>query len=194
MMSHLTGEKFFSCSFRSRRTCVKLAMTGIVLFTTLTYSATPVDDSDISRWKAFSSKAGWSIKYPASWKVGSCRQCPDPTDSDVFVTFLDPSTMESIMIEHLIDKRAEQTAEQWLTAVKRTTNLNPSVSEEWIFVDGEHALKVKNKNPDSGESENIYLCNGSKTFAIRASNIRNVSFYTRYQQMVSLFRFITQRE
>ncbi len=33
---------------------------------------------DVSRWKTFANKAGWAIKYPRDWQVGSCRQCADP--------------------------------------------------------------------------------------------------------------------
>ena len=61
-----------------------------------------------SKWKTFANRAGWSIKYPRDWRVSSCMECPDPTDPDVFVSFYNPSTKGLIMIEHLIDKPADQ--------------------------------------------------------------------------------------
>jgi hypothetical protein len=50
------------------------------------------------------------------------------------------------------------------------------------------ALKVRNRNPDLGASENIYLISGSKTFAIRVSNVGKTPFYLLFQQILSTFR------
>jgi hypothetical protein len=122
---------------------------------------------DVSDWKTFANKAGWSIKYPGNWIVGSCRQCSDPTDANM-VTLSNPSTSELIMIEHLIDKPGDQSVEQWLNDVNVSTNLGPIVSQEWVAFGGTRALKVINGRLDTTESENIYLVHDSKTFAIRA--------------------------
>lgn len=149
-----------------------------------TRSAEP---GDVSRWKTFANKAGWQIKYPDNWQVGSCRQCTDPTDPDVFVSFYNPATKELIMIEHLIDKPSDRTLQQWLDDIKKTTNLNPIASEEWITVAGTRALKVINRNRDATESENIYIVHGSKTFAIRTE--RSTPSYKVYERMLSTFRF-----
>src|SRR5580700_3604767 len=100
--------------------------------------------------------AGWSIKHPGNWQISSCRQCPDPTDPNVYVSFYNPATKELIMIESLRDKPADQTADQWLNDVSVATNLNPRVSEEWISLGGTRALKVINGIAASQESENIY--------------------------------------
>jgi hypothetical protein len=56
-----------------------------------------------SKWKIFSNRAGWTIKYPADWKTASCHSCPDPTAPDVFVDFLPPRDTDSgwVMISHL---------------------------------------------------------------------------------------------
>src|SRR5438105_3122736 len=64
---------------------------------------------DTSQWRTFTSRAGWSIKHPRSWRVGSCNQCSDPADPDVFVTLSQPtgSWKELMMIENL-NKPAEQ--------------------------------------------------------------------------------------
>jgi hypothetical protein len=119
--------------------------------------------------------------------VSSCRGCPDPTDANVFVSFYNSATKELIMIEHLIDKPADQSVEQWLNWISTGQNLNPRVSEEWIILDGTRVLKVINRNSDSTESENIYLVHDSKTFSIQAA--RNTQSYALYQRMLSTFKF-----
>src|SRR5579871_661611 len=123
-------------------------------------------DVDTSKWKAFSNRAGWSLKHPSDWKVGSCNNCSDPTDPDVFVSLYHPSNGALMMIEHLIDKPKNQTVRQWLDEVKATANLNPRISEEWITLDGQPALKVITSNPDKTQSENIYVVYGDRTFYV----------------------------
>jgi len=169
---------------------VTLALIGCALLTVAwnVHGQTPSGQAtDVSQWKTFANRAGWSIKYPRDWQVSSCRSCTDPTDPDVFVSLYNAATKQLIMIEHLIDKPADQSVEQWLNDIKVTTNLNPRVSEEWISLDGTRALKVINRNRDSTESENIYVVHGSKTFAIHAD--RNTPSYQLYRQMLSTFRF-----
>jgi len=151
----------------------------------LAQAAPPDTSEDAAKWATFMNKAGWAIKYPATLKVGSCRQCSDPTAPDAFVIFRDPSTGESMMIEPLIEKPADQNITKWLQGLSQTTVANPRVSDESIFLDGRPALKVLNKGADANETLNIYVINGSKTFAIRISNARNAV----YQQMLSTFRF-----
>lgn len=89
--------------------------------------------------------------------MNSCPRCSGPTEPYVFVTFHDFSTGELILIERLMDKPADQTAEKWLDTVKEETVLSPRISEEWISLNGLRALKVRSQNADSGESENIYI-------------------------------------
>jgi hypothetical protein len=166
---------------------VRLVVLGAVW---LAQAASPPDQpGDVSKWASFVNRAGWSIKYPSNFRVGSCRQCPDPASPNVFVTFSDPSTAESIMIERLADKPADQTVDKWLQESSHDTVANLRVNDEWIYLDGMPALKVKNRKPDSGESESVYIVNGSKTFAIRASSTQTRSFYLLYRQMLSTFRF-----
>jgi hypothetical protein len=152
-------------------------------------AASPLDESgDVSHWKTFADSADWTIKYPQDWQVSNCPHCSGPTEP-AFVTFHDSSASELILIERLMDKPADQSLENWLNDVKEKTVSSPRISEEWISLHGVRALKVRNHNADSGESENIYILNGTKTFLLRASDIRNVSFYRRYQQMLSTFIF-----
>jgi len=134
-------------------------------------------------WKALKKRDGWTIRYPPSWQLSSCGQCDDPTAPKVPADLFDPATHELIMIERLADKPVNQGTDEWLDDVSRATVLNQRVGEEWMFVDGMRALKVRNRNPDSGESENIYLVNGSNTFAIRTSKGCVIC-----QQVISTFR------
>lgn len=107
------------------------------------------------------------------------------------MTIFEPFTKTMIMIEHLIDKPVDEDVEPWLKEVSRDTVLNPQISEEWIVLDHRKALRVTNGNLDSTSSENIYVLDGKKTFAIRAS--RNDPSYATYQRMLSTFKFVVPK-
>ena len=144
---------------------------------------------DVSKWKSFTNRAGWSIKYPSDWSIGSCNNCNDPTDPSVFVNLFPPSGHELITIDHLTDKPPDRSIDDWLVQLSKQTVANPRLNEEWGFLDGVRSLKVKNRSPGTGISENLYFVKGSKSFAIRASNTMDASFYSLYQQALSTFRF-----
>jgi hypothetical protein len=144
-------------------------------------------DLDTSKWKVFSNRAGWSIKHPSDWKIGSCNSCSDPTDPDVFVSLYHPSNHALMMIQHLTDKPKNQTVRQWLDDLKSTANLNPRISEEWLTFDGQPALKVITSNPDATQSENLYIVYGDRTFYL--SFERNTPSDAIFRQMLSTFRF-----
>ena len=101
----------------------------------------------------------------------------------------DPGTGGSILVEPLADKPADKSIEEWLQEVGRETVANPIASQEWDYLDGALALKMDNRNPDGTESVNVYVVNGVKTFAIRASQTQPKSFDTLFRQMLSTFRF-----
>jgi hypothetical protein len=140
-----------------------------------------------AKWKTFVNRAGWKISYPSQWQVGSCHQCSDPTDPNVFVTFFEPSTKAMVTIEPLADKPADEDAEPWLKKVSRDTVLSPQISEEWIVLNHRKALRVINGNLNATSSENIYVLYGRKTFAIRTD--RNTPSYATYQRMLSTLNF-----
>ena len=96
-----------------------------------------------------------------------------------------------IMIEPLASKPPERNLDEWLGEVAAATVLNPRVRQEWIALDRQRALKVLSRNPDSTQSESIYVVHGSKTFAIRGPDL-NVGSYQVYQQMLASFRFTTR--
>ena len=166
---------------------MKDAPAAVIAYAFLSIAAAVGQGDDVSQWKSFSNRAGWTIKHPRNWHVSSCRSCPDATDPSVFVALEDPKIDALIMIEHLIDKPADKSVEQWLNDISRGQNVNPRVSEEWISLNGARALKVINRNRDLTESENLYLLSGSKTFTIHADRI--TSSYQLEQRILSTFKF-----
>ena len=146
------------------------------------HGASPPKDG---KWRVFLNRAGWKISFPPQWRVGSCHQCSDLTDPDALVTFVEPSTKAVVMIEHLADKPADKDDEQWLKEVSRDTVLNSQISEKWIVLDHQKALKVINGNAGSASSENIYVLYRQKTFAIRTS--QGTSSYAICHRIISTF-------
>jgi len=138
---------------------------------------------EASGWKTFTSRAGWQIKYPPGWDIGSCVQCTDPAAPDTFVMFSEPATKRVLMIEPLADQPADQNLDDWLRNVGRSTELNPVIREEWIALDGVRALKIVTRSPDNTESENIYLVKRTTTFALRADASPAL------RSMISTFKF-----
>ncbi|MCL4523653.1 MAG: hypothetical protein M1453_08515 [Acidobacteria bacterium] len=156
--------------------------------------------AETAKWKVFSNRAGWSIGYPADWKVASCKNCPDPTDPDVYVDFFPPTDKQSdegwVMVVHLVDKPPGMSADQWFADIKQTANLNPRINEQRLTLNDLPALKVRYRNSSGGglEMEAVYVLSGSKTFAINFSgnkpgialdSLRNYPIYVR---MLSSFK------
>ncbi len=142
-------------------------------------------------WPSFTSRAGWTVRYPPNWQVGSCNNCTDPTAPNVFVSFFDPSTSGMVRIERLQDKPVDQGIGAWLNHVGQTAVANPRSSKHWMSLDGRRALTIRTRNPDSTASENVYVVDQSKTFFIQASPVGDEGFYPLYKRMFSSFRFET---
>ena len=81
-------------------------------------------------WRTFTNRAGWSIKYPSSWRAQSCRQCEDLTDPNALLALLDPFSNETIIIERIADKPEDKAIEVWLHEVAKDTVLAPIRREE----------------------------------------------------------------
>ncbi len=149
-------------------------------------------------WKRFSNRAGWSIAYPADWKVASCKSCPDPRAPNVFVDFFPPLDRDSgwVMVEHLADKPASTSVDAWFTDLKQTANLNAPVQEQRFTLQGLPALKVRYRNPSGAgiEMEEVYIVAGSKTFAVLFSGsksgvpLEEEGNYRIYLRMLDTFR------
>ncbi len=156
-----------------------------------TISAFCDEPNDTANWRTFTNRAGWSIKHPSNWKVGSCRSCPDPADPGVFVSIYSPSDDELLMVEHLIDKPRAQSVRDWLDDTKTKANLNPRIREEWITLAGEPALRVITRNADSTQSEVVYVVHGLSTFQI--SFDRHFSTADVCRKMLLTFQFTTSQ-
>jgi len=145
-------------------------------------------------FKTFTNRAGWSIQYPANWKVGSCHSCLDPAEGSVFVTFRNPDRPENfVMIEHLASKPAGETVEHWLE--KMSQNPNPRMSQERLLIDGMPALKVRSRSSVGRAFETVFIIRNSDTFSIEivddkaGERIQAMSIYPIYQHMLSTFKF-----
>lgn len=147
----------------NRLSAISFAIGFLFLACTLGYG-------EASMWRVFTNRAGWSIKYPVSWKIASCHSCSDPTAPNVFVDFFPPehSDHDWVMVEPLKDKPTGVSVEAWFTEVKRTANLNPQISEQRLKLGHLPALKVRYRNPSGGgrEMEEVYVVSGSQTFSI----------------------------
>jgi hypothetical protein len=159
----------------------------------------PTAQLQTANWKTFTNRAGWSIDYPAEWKISSCHSCSDVTAPDVFVSFFPPAVKDydqgSLMIEHLADKPADKSADEWLAYVKKTHNLNPQMKEEKFTLNSLPALRVRYRNPaGSGyEMETVYIVSNSKTFAMTfdgkpGASVESLRNYTIYLRMLSTFK------
>lgn len=175
------------------RQTLEAALVGLILVITCQpvhgAPAAGQSNDDVALWKTFTNRAGWAIKYPPDWEVGSCNNCSDPTDPKVFVNFYDPAANELVAVEHLRDKPSDQSVEEWLQHFARGSDPN---SAERMSLDGRKALKVKWRYRDS-DYEIIYVVNGSQTFSISPSKVDDTPFYRLYLQMLSTFRFSEPR-
>jgi len=118
-------------------------------------------------WRRFTSREGWSLQYPADWKTGSCRSCPDPHASGVFVDFFPSSDRNDgwVMVESLQRKPTNTDANAWLAQVAADANQNPHLKEQKLLVAGKPALRVRYQ-ARTIEMEEVFVVSGDKTFSI----------------------------
>ena len=162
-----------------------------LLICALAYGETP-------KWKLFSNRAGWSINYPADWKIESCKSCQDPTAPNVFVDFFPSSNTDSgwVMVQPLADKPSGTTVDAWLTKISQTTNLNPQLAAQRLTLNDLPALKARYRNPNGGghEMEQVYVVSSSRTFAITfdgdnpGHSLEEFGNYHIFLQMVESFK------
>ena len=171
---------------------VRLPLMGFMLWSCFSsaQAAAPFDQpGNTSGWRSFTSRAGWTIKYPQNYQISSCNSCSDPTAPHVPVYFSDPTAGAIVIdVDQFIDKPPNYEAKEWLSKLKHDVVLRPIVSEEWTSIDRVPALKVTY----TSDYVRTYVVNDSKTFAIDSpSDFRgNPSLERVYQQMLSTFRFV----
>lgn len=153
---------------------------------------------ETTRWETFTNRSGWSIEYPANWKITSCHSCLDPSAPDVFVDFSPPEVKDFdegwLMIERLADKPANKSLDEWLAEVKSTDNRIPPIKEEKSTLNGLPVLQVRYRDPSGKgyEMETVYVISNSKTFAIsfqgkEGPSIESLGNYGIYRRMLSTF-------
>ena len=149
-------------------------------------------------YKVFHSRTGWTVRYPSSWTTASCRSCPDPHESGVFVDFFPPHIHTAdgwIMIEPLADKPQEVDVATWLADVAANANQNTHELDMHVVVDGQPALRVQYRTPQGQAMEEIYVVAGQKTLSIGFSGdrphvaIQSLPNYQVFSDVVRSFRF-----
>src|SRR5271169_4329567 len=58
-----------------------------------------IEGEDTAGWSTFTSRGGWSIRYPSDLHISSCRQCDDPTAPEVAVALSKSSGQVIVMVE-----------------------------------------------------------------------------------------------
>jgi hypothetical protein len=153
-------------------------------------------------WKTFANRGGWSVSYPAGWRIASCKSCKDPTAPGVFVDFFPPhmKTAEGwVMAEPLADRPSSESVDAWLTEVSRTNNANLQINEGTLTLNGLPALKVRYRVGTGVEMETVYIVSGSQTFAVEFSGdltgkrlgipLDKLGNYAIYLKIVDTFHF-----
>ena len=147
-------------------------------------------------WKTFTSRGGWTIQYPADWRIGSCQSCPDPHAPGVFVDFFPPSNRADgwVMVEPLQRRPASSSVDAWLAETAAEANQNPHLNEQKLTVAGQPALRVRYQSPN-GEMEEVFVVSGNETFSITFDSEANrapleaLRNYATFNEMVNSFGF-----
>ena len=99
-----------------------------------------------------------------------------------------------VMVEHLEDKPKGMAVDAWFTEVKQTANLNPQLTEQRFILNGVPALRVRYRNPDGDEMEEVYVVSDSRTFEIHFDgdkpglSLQELGNYHTFLQMLKTFR------
>jgi len=173
---------------------VKSAITLAAVMTLLALSAL---GQTTPGWKVFVNRGGWSISYPADWRIDSCKNCKDPQEPGVYVDFFPPKERPPdgrVMVESLGDKPSDTSADAWLADVSKTANLNQHVHEQKLTLNGLPALKVHYCTDYGLEMEAVYVVSGSETFEIYFGGdqsglpLEKFGNYATYVKMLGTFR------
>ncbi len=144
-----------------------------------------------TKWEVFRSEGGWSITFPHGWQVSSCHTCSDPHTAGNFVMFgsgvVDDD--DSVMVEPLAPRPANQRVKQWLDDLKHNANLNPIAGEQWITLNGKPALQVTYRYQNSSRYRVIYVVDGSRAYSLTGPTFPTDASYDTFKRMVASFKF-----
>lgn len=156
----------------------------------------PFTSAAANEWKTFSSRTGWSIEYPSDWSTASCHSCPDPRAPGVYVDFFPPNNQDGdgwVMVEPLASKPTHETADEWLSEIAGSANLNPQLGAKKLTVSGLPALRVLYRTSNGQQMEAVYVVAGRQTFSIGFSGdalrapINTLPRYAIYNRMIDTF-------
>lgn len=182
---------FGKCGFRVKN---GLKITATVISFLICVSAMGGSDE---HWKAFTSRSGWTIKYPIGWRIASCHSCSNPKAEGMFVDFFPPEKQEAggwVMVSPLACKPANTPADPWLTEVAANANQNPHMSEKRLTLGGNPALTVRYRTSKGSFMDEVYIVSGSHTFSIEFGGEKdgtppeNAQNYPVFRGMVESFR------
>ena len=153
----------------------------------------------MSGWRAFVSRGGCRIQYPAAWTTASCHLCRDTRAPKVFVDFFPPKALENggwVMVFPLADKPSTIPLDAWFANVESLANQNPETARLSFVLNGLPARKVRyiNKNDRGGvEMEAVYVVSGSRTLSIDFSGdnpgrLETLSNFPAYMKMLESFK------
>ena len=150
-------------------------------------------------WKSFSSRAGWSIRYPSYWKISSCRACSDPTAAEVFAEFEPPPSANKdssgVSIDRFAEKPSNKSALEFLSEMKATelkSRKPRGLRERERTVGGFPALEFSYYDGGMGFEE-VYVVAGSHSFrilfaALVRDQLEQLDTYKVYRRMLTTFR------
>ncbi len=166
----------------------------------------PTEDSTVakpvvgSETEKFESRGGWSIEYPKNWTFSSCKNCPDPTNPNVYVTFTPPIEIDprdgQVQIIPLAGKSSDKTKDEWYALMKASIAPSTVTFENKITIDGIEAYLVRFKDEGGTiEGQSVFmLTNDNRAFVIsigsRKPNVTvlNLGNYPVYEKMLNSFK------
>jgi len=175
-----------------------VGIVGLALLVLGVIYVKPQEKLELEGWKAFTNRAGWSIKYSPDWQPSSCTNCHDLTDPNVFVSFFPPKPLINkgwVMLSPLRDMPSDMNIDQWFKELKQFP-LSQHTKEEKTFLSGLPAFRIVYQTLNNEEGETIYVVHNSKTFEISFgggksnTTLKDHQNYPIYLKMLSSLKFL----
>src|SRR5689334_17890415 len=106
--------------FGQKRTILVLLVVLSCFLTQGIYTQDITSIPDMSAWKTFVSRGGWTLRCPLNWVVSSCTMCIDLAAPNIYVIFGDTKGVTRLWIDPLRDKPQDKDADEWLNELKVT--------------------------------------------------------------------------